>query len=141
MKYSTWSHDAALAVLATLREEKGPVLMALQALQREFGYVHKEDVTLIANFFNKSRAEVHGVLTFYHDLLTQPPTDNQISLCVAEACQAVGSRELEKEVKAKFGDEVHDGYCYGNCALGPCAMVNGAIIGRATLDSIAKARS
>ena len=141
MKYSTWSLDAALAVLATLREEKGPVLMALQALQREFGYVHKEDVTLIANFFNKSRAEVHGVLTFYHDLLTQPPTDNQISLCVAEACQAVGSRELEKEVKAKFGDEVHDGYCYGNCALGPCAMVNGAIIGRATLDSIAEARS
>ena len=52
MKYSTWSQDAALAVLATLREEKGAVLMALQALQKEFGYVHKEDVALVANFFN-----------------------------------------------------------------------------------------
>ena len=54
--------------------------MALQALQKEFGYVHKEDVTLVANFFNKSRADVHGVLTFYHDLLTEAPADNQIPL-------------------------------------------------------------
>ena len=140
MKYSTWSQEAALAVLATLREEKGAVLMALQALQKEFGYVHKEDVTLVANFFNKSRADVHGVLTFYHDLLTEAPTENQISVCVAEACQAVGSRQLEKDVKAKFGKEVHDGYCFGNCALGPCAMVNGAILGRASVEKIAQAR-
>ena len=84
MKYSTWSQDAALAVLATLRDEKGAVLMALQALQKEFGYVHKEDVTLVANFFNKSRADVHGVLTFYHDLLTEAPADNHISVCVAK---------------------------------------------------------
>jgi len=125
MKYSTWSQEAALAVLATLREEKGAVLMALQALQKEFGYVHKEDVALVAN---------------YHDLLTEPPGDNHISVCVAEACQAVGSRQLEKDVKAKFGKEVHDGYCFGNCALGPCAMVNGAIIGRASVEKIEKVR-
>ena len=95
----------------------------------------------VANFFNKSRADVHGVLTFYHDLLTEPPADNHISVCVAEACQAVGSRQLEKDVKAKFGKEVHDGYCFGNCALGPNAMVNGAIIGRASVEKIAKART
>ena len=141
MKFSPWSKDAALVVLATLREEKGPVLMALQALQNEFGYVHDEAVGAVANYFNKSRAEVHGVLTFYHDLRTAPPSDNQISICVAEACQAVGSRQLEKDVKAKFGAEVHDGYCFGNCALVPCAMVNGAILGRASVDKIAKARS
>ncbi len=140
MTYSPWSKEAALVVLATLREEKGPVLMALQALQNEFGYVHAEAVGLIATYFNKSRADVHGVLTFYHDLRTTPPQSNQISICVAEACQAVGSRQLEKEVKAKFGAEVHDGYCFGNCALGPCAMVNGAIVGRATLEKIAKVR-
>jgi formate dehydrogenase subunit gamma len=114
MKYSTWSQDAALAVLATLREEKGAV--------------------------NNSRADVHGVLTYYHDLLTEPPGDNHISVCVAEACQAVGSRQLEKDIKAKFGKEVHDGYCFGNCALGPCAMVNGAIIGRASVEKIEKVR-
>jgi formate dehydrogenase subunit gamma len=140
MKYSPWSKDAALVVLATLREEEGPVLMALQALQEEFGYVHSEAIGLVANYFNKSRADVHGVLTFYHDLRTTPPTNNQISICVAEACQAVGSRELENEVKSKFGDEVHDGYCFGNCALGPCAMVNGAILGRATVEKIEKVR-
>ena len=58
--------------------------MALQALQKEFGYVHKEDVALVANFFNNSRADVHGVLTYYHDLLTEPPGDNHISVCVAK---------------------------------------------------------
>ena len=140
MSFSPWSKDAALVVLATLREEEGPVLMALQALQKEFGYVDKEAVGLVANFFNKSRADVHGVLTFYHDLRTSPQLENQISVCVAEACQSVGSRQLEKDVKARFGDEVHDGYCFGNCALGPAAMVNGAIIGRASVEKIEKAR-
>ena len=140
MKYSPWSQERAVALLATLREEKGAVLMALQLMQREFGYVDKACVQLIAELFNKSRADVHGVLTFYHDLLTSPPSDNQISVCVAEACQAVGSRDLDKQVKAKFGNEVHDGYCFGNCALGPSAMVNGCIIGRASLDKIAEAR-
>ncbi|MEI7540310.1 MAG: NAD(P)H-dependent oxidoreductase subunit E [Actinomycetes bacterium] len=140
MKYSPWSKDAALVVLATLREEEGPVLMALQALQNLFGYIDKEAVGLVATYFNKSRADVHGVLTFYHDLRTSPSPENQISICVAEACQAVGSRDLEKQVKAKFGNEVHDGFCFGNCALGPSAMVNGCIIGRASLDKIAEAR-
>ena len=99
MKYSTWSQDAALAVLATLREEKGAVLMALQALQKEFGYVHKEDVTLVANFFNKSRADVHGVLTFYHDLLTEAPADNHISVCVAEDGGYIPSRFCRNQIK------------------------------------------
>ena len=141
MKYSPWSQDAARLLLVTLSDEKGPVLMALQLMQKEFGYVDPASVPLIANFFNKSRAEVHGVLTFYHDLRTTPPSEHQISICVAEACQAVGARALEKEVKAKFGNEVCDSYCFGNCALGPAVMVDGTLIGRATLAKIEKARS
>ncbi|CAB4720067.1 unannotated protein [freshwater metagenome] len=140
MKYSPWSQDAARLLLATLRDEKGPVLMALQLMQNEFGYVHSECVPLIANFFNISRAEVHGVLTFYHDLRITPPGEHQISLCVAEACQAVGARDLEKKVKAKFPDEATDSYCFGNCALGPAVMVDGVLIGRATLSKIEEAR-
>ena len=140
MKYSPWSYNAALALLATLREEKGAVLMALQLLQKEFGYVDKSAVELIANFFNQSRADVHGVLTFYHDLSTTPPTEHQISICVAEACQAVGARELEREVMGKFSAETRQSYCFGNCALGPAAMVDGKIIGRATLEKIEQAR-
>jgi formate dehydrogenase subunit gamma len=140
MKYSPWSQDAARLLLATLRDEKGPVLMALQLMQHEFGYVHSECIPLIANFFNISRAEVHGVLTFYHDLRITPPGEHQISLCVAEACQAVGARDLEKKVKAKFPDETTDSYCFGNCALGPAVMVDGVLIGRATLSKIEEAR-
>ncbi len=141
MKYSRFSQEAALGLLASLREEKGPVLMALQLMQREFGYVDKACVELIANFFNKSRADVHGVLTFYHDLRTTPPTEHQISICVAEACQAVGARELSKVVRTKFTDETSDAYCFGNCALGPAVMVDGKIIGRATLAKIERART
>ena len=140
MKFSPWSQERALILLATLRDEKGPVLMALQLMQHEFGYVDNECVGLIANVFNKSRADVHGVLTFYHDLRTTPPAEHHISICVAEACQAVGARTLVQSVKEKFASETHDGYCFGNCALGPTAMVDGTIIGRATLEKIEKAR-
>ena len=136
MKYSPWSPERAVALLATLREEKGAVLMALQLMQREFGYVDKACVELIAQLFNKSRADVHGVLTFYHDLRTSPPPAHEIFICVAEACQAVGARELEREVKAKFPAETRKAYCFGNCALGPAAMVDEKIIGRATVEKI-----
>ena len=139
MKFTPWSQDVALALLATLREEKGPVLMALQLMQKEFGYVDPACVGLIANFFNKSRADVHGVLTFYHDLQTTLPLEHQISICVAEACQAVGVRTLAKEAKARFGDMVNDSFCFGNCALGPSAIVDGKLIGRATVDKIERA--
>ena len=78
---------------------------------------------------------MHGVLTFYHDL-HDAPTEHQISICLAEACQAVGARELEKVVKESSVPKPHDGYCFGNCALGPAAMVDGKLIGRATLEKI-----
>ena len=139
MKFTPWSNDVALTLLATLREEKGPVLMALQLMQKEFGYVDSACVGLIANFFNKSRADVHGVLTFYHDLRTTLPSEHHIAICVAEACQAVGVRTLQKEAKEKFGDMVSDSYCFGNCALGPTVMVDGKLIGRATVAKIESA--
>jgi formate dehydrogenase subunit gamma len=139
MKYEPWSQDAARTILATLRDEEGPVLMALQLMQSEFGYVDKAAVELIANYFNKSRADVHGVLTFYHDLRTTPPTEHSIALCVAEACQAVGSRDLERAAKEKYGEDVQDAYCFGNCALGPAVMVDGKLIGRASLEKITAA--
>lgn len=140
MNYSPWSQERAVALLATLREEKGAVLMALQLMQREFGYVDKACVELIAQLFNKSRADVHGVLTFYHDLRTSPPPEHEISICVAEACQAVGARELERDVKAKFPEDIRVTYCFGNCALGPAVMVDGTLIGRATVEKIEAAR-
>ena len=139
MIHATWSKSAGLAVLEPLRDEPGPVLIALQALQSEFGYIPAEAVSLIANFFNVSRADVHGVLTYYEDLRLTPPPANDIQICVAEACQAVGSRNLEQAAKASYGEQVRDVFCFGNCALGPAVMVNGRLIGRATPEKIAAA--
>lgn len=138
MTHSPWSIDAAIAVLEPLRAEPGPVLIALQAISGEFGYVPSEAVALIANTFNVSRADVHGVLTFYHDLRTTPALANEIKICVAEACQAVGSRDLEKVLKATYADQVCGVFCFGNCALGPAVMVNGKLIGRATPAKVAE---
>ena len=139
MTLATWSQSAGLAVLEPLRDEPGPVLIALQALQEAFGFIPTEAIALVATFFNVSRAEVHGVLTYYEDLRAIPPLANEIHICVAEACQAVGSRNLEQAVKRAYGEQVRDVFCFGNCALGPAAMVNGVLIGRATPAKIAAA--
>jgi formate dehydrogenase subunit gamma len=94
MSYPSWSIEEATRVLTPLKNVQGPVLIALQAVQEHFGYVHEDAVGLIAETFNVSRADVHGVLTYYHDLRTTPAPARSIQICVAEACQAVGSREL-----------------------------------------------
>ncbi len=145
MNLSTWSEEAASSLLLPLQKKPGPVLIALQLLQKNFGYVHLDAVALIASTFNVSRADVHGVLTFYHDLRTSPPPKNSINICVAEACQAVGSRELVAQTCAELGVEIDQvgseveiksAYCYGNCALGPAVMVNGELIGKADVAKI-----
>jgi len=145
MSYLPWSPDAAAAILLETCEKPGPVLISLQGIQRKFGYVPAPAVALVASACNVSKAEVHGVLTFYHDLRTTPAPTDLIRICVAEACQAVGSRELvsalEKELQVKLGDtseavELEPVFCFGNCALGPSVNINGELIGRATTDSI-----
>jgi formate dehydrogenase subunit gamma len=115
--------------------------MALQALQGEFGHVHEEDVSLVAEAFNVSRADVYGVLTFYGDLRTTPPPQVEVRVCLGEACQAVGSRALLSEAATRRDDscEVGQVICMGNCALGPTAVVNGRLVGRATAAGIDRA--
>ena len=153
MSFIPWSSEAASAVLDTTCNKPGPVLISLQALQNAFGYVPKEAVQMVAKACNVSRADVHGVLTFYHDLRTSPPPHSSVRICVAEACQSVGSRKLVEDVEKVFGTRMEESneevelkpvYCLGNCALGPSAMVNGELIGRATaegLRSLVKAKS
>jgi formate dehydrogenase subunit gamma len=145
MSYPSWSIEEATRVLTPLKNVQGPVLIALQAVQERFGYVHEDAVGLIAETFNASRADVHGVLTYYHDLRTTPAPARSIHICVAEACQAVGSRELVAAVEKKLGkkiDETHadveikSAYCFGNCALSPAAMVDGQLVGRATVEKV-----
>lgn len=136
MQFAPWSKEAALGVLATTRDEPGPVFISLQAIQKHFGYVHQDAIALVADVCNVSRAEVHGVLTFYHDLRTSPAPKNSVRLCAAEACQAVGSRELAKALEGNGTVEIEIAFCLGNCALGPSAMVNGKLMGRATVEAL-----
>lgn len=145
MSFAPWSNDAAAVVLAQTCDKPGPVLISLQAIQEEFGFVPPQAVELVAKACNVSRAEVHGVLTFYHDLRTSVPAPTRLHICVAEACQAVGSRSLVADVERIFNtkmDEINElvelksVYCLGNCALGPSAMVNGELVGRATAHGL-----
>lgn len=136
MNYLRWDVAIAEDVIATFRDEPGPVLIALQALQEKFGYVDEAAFNLISKAFNVSRAEVFGVFTYYHDLKKNPPSAvKTVKICAAEACQALGCDSLIADAE-KAGIEVEKAYCFGNCALGPAAMVDERLIGRATVEKL-----
>ena len=145
LTFEAWSVDTAREIIAPIASTPGPVLRCLQAVQQRFGYVPAESVALIAEACNASRADVHGVLTFYADLRTTPPPAVPVRLCAAEACQAVGGRELREEWKQRCeqDSELADVtgtdepiFCLGNCALGPAALVAESLIGLASADRI-----
>jgi formate dehydrogenase subunit gamma len=123
-RHTAWTIEDARAVLRDLGRAPDAVLPMLHALQARFGFIHAEAIALVAEAVNRSRAEIHGVVTFYHDFRTAPPPDRVIQLCRAEACQAVGSEALA----AQAGDAAEAIYCLGNCALGPAALVDGVLV-------------
>lgn len=146
--FESWSKEVARDIVASIAQEPGPVLRCLQEIQERFGYVPAEAVGVIAEGCNVSRADVHGVLTFYSDLRTTPSASIPVRLCAAEACQAVGGRELLREWQRVCGDDAEltaltgvnePIFCLGNCALGPAAMVGGKLVGRASVESIERA--
>lgn len=121
----------------------GPLLLILHAIQDELGFVPSEAVPVVADVLNLSRAEVHGVISFYHLLRETPPGRHTLYLCRAEACQAMGARALERHAKDKLGVGYHetteDGryslepiYCLGNCACSPAIMIDDFVYGRVT---------
>jgi formate dehydrogenase subunit gamma len=123
--------------------EPGPLLEILHGVQAELGYVPASAVPLIADALNLSRAEVHGVVSFYHHFRGAAPAGTVVQLCRAEACQAMNARGLEEHVTRKLGvpcgATTADGritleavYCLGNCACAPSMMVNGELHGRVT---------
>jgi formate dehydrogenase subunit gamma len=132
--------------VADLKNRPGPLLEVLHAIQAAIGYVPEEAIPVVANGLNASRAEVHGVVTFYHYFRRTPPGKHVVSLCRAEACQSMGADSLAEHAKRKLGVDFHettpDGqfslepiYCLGNCACSPAAMVDGRLYGRLTPES------
>ncbi|HMS20163.1 NAD(P)H-dependent oxidoreductase subunit E [uncultured Sphingorhabdus sp.] len=112
----------------------------LHAVQAERGYLADDALKGIAQALNISRAEIYGVVTFYHDFRREPPPRHVVKLCRAEACQAVGSDELARHAEARLADSASIGveavYCLGNCALGPAALVDGKLKARLTAASL-----
>ena len=120
---------------------EGPLLPILHAIQTEFGYVPDSAIPQIAKALMLSKAEVHGVISFYHDFRAAPAGRHVLKLCRAEACQAVGADALAGRIKSALGIDWHettpDGrvtlepvFCLGLCACGPAAMVDGRLVGR-----------
>ena len=141
MTYETWSPDRASEIISQHREMDGPLLPILQALQDNFGYVDEAAEPLIAAALNRSRAEIHGVVTFYHDFRHAPAGRHVLKLCRAEACQAAGGDALAARAEARLGIAMGatapDGsvtlepvYCLGLCATAPSAMIDGRVVGR-----------
>jgi formate dehydrogenase subunit gamma len=136
-----WDKSAISTIALELKDKPGALLLILHRIQDEAGYVPEESVPLIAAALNLSRAEVHGVLTFYHDFRHHSAGEHVIRLCRAESCQAMGAVALARHVKQRlhidFGQTTEDRrftlnavYCLGNCACSPAITVDGEIYGR-----------
>jgi formate dehydrogenase subunit gamma len=132
---------AALAVCARYDNKPDELLEIFHELQHQLGYVPDETLPVIANALNRSRAEIYGVLTFYHDFKRHPVGKHVVKICRAEACQAMGTDELckhaENKLHTKLGETTPDGavtieqvFCLGNCALSPAIMVGEKLYGK-----------
>lgn len=132
---------AVMAAVSSHRNRPGNLLPVLHGVQDALAYVPREAIALIAFELNLTRAEVHGVVSFYPAFLSEKPGHHVVHLCRAEACQAVGAVALEAHAKASLGVDFHgttvDGavtlepaYCLGNCALGPSLMIGRRLCGR-----------
>lgn len=135
MRHEPWTAARAADVIAEHARLDGATLPILHALQSTFGYVPQEAVPMVADAMNLSRAEIHGIVTFYHDFRREPAGRHVVKLCRAEACQSVGAVALAAHVKHELGIDWHgttpDGritlepvFCLGLCACGPAALID-----------------
>ena len=136
-------HEAASRIAARYDNRPDALLEILHDLQHEVGYVEESALPVLAGALNISRAEVHGVVSFYHDFRRKPAGRHVVKLCKAEACQSMAGNELaaaaEKSLKIKFGETTSDGaitleavYCLGLCATAPAMLVDERPVGRVT---------
>lgn len=141
-----WAPQAIQAEVDALKHKPGALLPILHALQDRIGFIPEAAVPIIADALHQTRAEVHGVISFYHHFRTASPGRHVVQICRAEACQAVGARQLEAHAKARLGVDYHQTtsdqeitleavYCLGNCACGPSIRVDDSVRGRVTPEA------
>jgi formate dehydrogenase subunit gamma len=134
---------AVQRIASDLKGRPGPLLEVLHAIQAALGYVPAAAVPVVAEELNLSRAEVHGVVSFYHYFRRSRPGAHTVSLCQAEACQSMGAESLAAHARRRLGIDFHETsangrfslepvYCLGNCACSPAIMIDGRLYGRVT---------
>lgn len=139
--YDSWNETRGAEIIAEHAKQEGATLVILHALQEAFGYVPEAAIPMVAQALNLSRAEVHGVFTFYHEFRHKPAGRHVLKLCRAEACQAAGGDALAARAESKLGVSLGNTtaddrvtlepiYCLGLCATAPAAMLDGRLIGR-----------
>lgn len=147
-RYLDFDTDLVRTVALELKDLEGPLLPILHALNDRFGHVDARAIPIVADVLNLSRADVHGVVTFYHDFRHEPAGNHVIKLCRAEACQSMGGdrilASLETALGIRLGETTPDGrvtlepiYCLGLCATAPAALLDGEVHGR--LDPLSAA--
>lgn len=129
----------ATEIIATFDARPEMLVQILHAFLDHFRWICEDAIRQLADELNLSRADVHGVVSYYHDFRTVPPGKHVIKICQAEACQAMGSRELSSHAEGSLGVDMRSGnadvtlepvYCLGNCACSPAVMVDGKTYGR-----------
>jgi formate dehydrogenase subunit gamma len=136
-----WNADRARAIIAAHADREGAAMPILHAIQHEFGFIPRDAIPLIAAGLNLTRAEVHGIASFYHEFRHAPPGRHILHLCRAEACQSMGADRLHEAAQRRLGVGWHettaDGavslepvYCLGLCAVAPSGLLDGAPLGR-----------
>src|SRR6195256_6712502 len=139
--HEPWDAARGAEIIAEHTRLEGATLVILHALQEAFGYVPEPAIPMVATALNLSRAEVHGVFTFYHDFRKHPAGRHVLKLCRAEACQAAGGDAIAARAEAKLGVKIGSTtpdervtlepiYCLGLCSTAPSAMLDGRIVGR-----------
>jgi len=138
--YEPWDEKRGAEIIAEHSHLEGSTLVILHALQQAFGYLPEPAIPMVAEALNSSRAEVHGVFTFYHDFRHKPAGKHVLKLCRAEACQAAGGDAVAARAEAKLGIAIGNTtpdervtlepiYCLGLCATAPSAMLDGRVVG------------
>jgi formate dehydrogenase subunit gamma len=136
-------HEAVRRIVARMKSRPGPLLEILHGVQAELGFIPGGAVPLIAEALNLSRAEVHGVVTFYHHFRHTAPGRHTVQICRAESCRSMGAQGLAEHAMRRLGlgfqETTADGafsllpvYCLGNCACSPAVMIDGELYGRVT---------
>lgn len=139
------TEEQIAAIIGRFKNVEGGMMPLLHAVQDALGFIPPESVQQIAKGMGLSRAEVYGVISFYHDFRTEARGKTTVQVCRAEACQAMGSRQLEEHAKQRlgidFGETTKNGdytlepvYCLGNCACGPSIRINDDIYARVSPD-------